>query len=172
MSKPPLNIKYVIRLFSLMLIMLGYAHESYANTGDSIPPNILVSSQNLILDCNLAIEDSLQNWFDRFAGLQAEDDISEVSYQTLISAAEALARLDLNRDISCGSTGSVSVGFYAIDTCANSSDTSFATFEVIDTSGPIFTTLPSDLIIQCTPTRSDSLNTWIQNFGGATIADN
>lgn len=140
-------------------------------TTDSIPPAITRPAIDLTLSCELAIEDSLSAWFNRFASIDATDSESPISLATTITAVEALSRLDADQSIECGTTGSVTVGFYAIDTCNNVSDTSFANFAVIDTLGPLFTTLPSDLTVICNASREDSLNSWISTFGGALIND-
>ena len=154
------------------LMCLGLINGLRANALDTISPIIVQTSQDIAISCDGAIEDTLQNWFDRFAGLVVQDENSDIIYQSEITPSEALARLDLDIDISCGMTGSVSVGFFALDTCMNSSDTSYSIFEIIDTTGPVFAILPSDITIQCTANRSDSLNIWISNFGGAVINDN
>jgi len=160
-------------LLSLLFVCIIYPYTSYATVqSDTISPVITQASLDQIVSCDARIEESLQNWFDDAGGLRAEDETSTVTLQSTISATEALMLLDENQEISCGQTGAVSVGFFAQDSCLNSSDTSFALFEVIDTTGPIFTQFPTDVTIQCDASRTDSLNLWIQNFGGATIEDN
>ena len=162
-----------ISLLSLLLVCLIHPYTSYATVqSDTIPPVIIQASADEIVSCDAGIEESLQNWFDRSGALLAEDESSPITLLSTISATEALMLLDDNRDISCGQTGAVSVGFFAQDSCLNSSDTSFALFTVIDTTGPIFTQLPNDITIQCDASRTDSLNQWIQSFGGASIEDN
>jgi gliding motility-associated-like protein len=173
MSKLIQKIEIPISLLSLLFVCLLSPDTSYATVqSDTIPPVITQASIDQVVSCDTGIEEALQNWFDRSAGIQAEDESSEVTLQSTISATEALRLLDDNREISCGETGAVSVGFFAQDSCLNSSDTSFALFEIIDTTGPIFLQLPADLTIQCDASRTDSLNQWIRSFGGAAIEDN
>ena len=173
MSKLIQKIEPPICLLSLLLVCLMFPYTSYAGVqSDTISPVITQASIDEIVSCDAGIEETLQNWFDRSGGLLAEDETSSITLQSTISAAEALILLDDNQEISCGQTGAVSVGFFAQDSCLNSSDTSFALFEVIDTTGPIFTQLPNDVTIQCDASRTDSLNLWIQSFGGAAIEDN
>ena len=173
MSKLLQKIEPPISLLSLLLVCLIYPYTSYATVqSDTIPPLITQASVDEIVSCDAGIEETLQSWFDRSGDLLAEDESSPVTLQSTISATEALMLLDDNREISCGQTGAVSVGFFAQDSCLNSSDTSFALFTVIDTTGPIFTQLPNDITIQCDASRTDSLNRWIQSFGGASIEDN
>ena len=173
MSKLIQKIEPPICLLSLLLVCLMFPYISYAGVqSDTISPVITQASIDEIVSCDAGIEETLQNWFDRSGGLLAEDETSSITLQSTISAAEALILLDDNQEISCGQTGAVSVGFFAQDSCLNSSDTSFALFEVIDTTGPIFTQLPNDVTIQCDASRTDSLNLWIQSFGGAAIEDN
>ncbi len=160
-----------MRIVMIGLMALYTSVSSTHAATDTISPVILTPAMDLVVSCDLAIEDSLQAWYDRFADLEAMDDSSLVTLMTTLTAPQALEQLDLDRSIQCGTTGMVEVGFYAIDSCANHSDTSFAVFEVIDTSGPVFTVLPSDYSIICQPGRNDSLNNWIATFGGATIND-
>lgn len=159
----------LIVLFTLFHLQ-GTASVDYFSS-DSIPPVITTPSQNFNVNCNLAIEDSLSAWYDRRAGTTAEDESSPVVINSTIPVVEALNRLDLDQSLKCGTTGSVMVGWYAIDTCGNRSDTSFASFSIIDTTGPLFTVQPIDLTVNCNASKRDSLNRWISRFGRARIND-
>ncbi len=97
MSKSNLIVSHIIRLYGLLLGLSTICFASYASTNDTIPPNIITVSQDIMIDCDLAIEDSLQNWFDRFAGLEAEDNLSDVTYNSLITASEALSKTSCGR---------------------------------------------------------------------------
>lgn len=154
----------------LILAVLAMSVRGYAST-DTIAPEIVTPAMDLDVECGNGVLDSLSIWFDRFGGLTARDTMSPVELRSLITASEANDRLDIDIARQCGGTGSVEVGFYAVDTCGNFSDTSFATFSVVDTRGPEFLIGASDLTVSCSAAAEDSLQTWIDMMANAVVDD-
>ncbi|MEM7298768.1 MAG: hypothetical protein AAF391_10940, partial [Bacteroidota bacterium] len=138
---------------------------------DNTPPNIITPPESILIDCNGDIINALSNWYNSFGSLAAEDENGVIKLQATKSLS--LTRQEFNNSnsmINC-SSGIVEVGFFALDTLDNSSDTIFANFEVQDITGPDISIEPSDLSIRCNVGQQDSLTNWLKSFGGALAID-
>jgi len=138
---------------------------------DIIPPVITQNPQDANVDCSTDVLDSLIQWYDSFGGLIATDENGVIKLRA--NRSFALVQQDFNASNSqsnCAS-GTVNVGFFALDTLDNSSDTLFATFSVIDSIPPTITIPAQDISITCNVGRQDSLTNWIKRFGGASAVD-
>ena len=103
---------------------------------DITPPVITQNPINVNLDCSVDIVDSLMAWYDSFGGLMAADENNVVNLQATKSFALTQQDFNSSNTQSNCSTGMVEVGFYALDTLENSSDTVFAVFSAIDSIPP------------------------------------
>jgi len=138
---------------------------------DVVPPVITQIPRDVETDCSIDILDSLKSWFDSYGGLMASDDNGVINLQA--TKTFELTQQDFNAsDIKSGcKNGNVSVGFFALDTLNNSSDTVFASFSATDTIPPSIVDSPVDFSMSCNVGKQDSLRNWIRRFGGARAVD-
>lgn len=128
---------------------------------DTISPVWEVAPQNLVLYCGDAVEDAIQTWLQQSGGGQAVDACSETifSYQY-----DGLSN-------GCNPhTGTATVTFTAEDACGNTS-THSAMVEVRDSTPPVWTQLPTPIVLQCGEDLWGAFLPWLANSGGGTIAD-
>ncbi len=160
----------VLRSLLLLLILpcLGFGSNLSVQT-DTIPPEIITFPEDLTVPCGVPYQQQFDSWLENHAGLAVSDD-GDVNLFTTFSGIiddEVIS----SSDTLCGNTAMVPIGFYAIDDCQNSSDTVFANFIVQDIFQPIITQEAQDKTIQCDEAVVDSLQTWLDNIGGATAND-
>jgi hypothetical protein len=105
-------------------------------------------------------------WLDAAGGAVAVDACSSVTLKanSSVSALPSAA--------SCASPVCVQlpVLFTATDECGLKA-TSLAFYSVVDTSAPVFTRLPTNRTIDCSPAASAALTAWLSSFGGAQATD-
>ena len=138
---------------------------------DTIPPVFTSNPENLSLACTAPLSEELNMWINN--GGNAVADNGEAEVRSLTSAVDALNELLQQFGLNCSTTGSLNVGFIAIDSCNNvSADTLFATFEVHDRISPEIVDPATDRTNTCAIGIRDTLNLWLNTQGGATAEDN
>ena len=128
---------------------------------DTIGPVWEVAPQNLVLYCGDAVEERIQIWLQQSGGGQAVDACSETSFSY---EYDGLSN-------GCNPhTGTATVTFTAEDACGNRS-THSAMVEVRDSTPPVWTQLPTPIVLQCGEDLWGAFLPWLANSGGGTIAD-
>ena len=163
-------------VMSLMLLspsLFGSDHLPIADfTTDTTPPVIVEQAQDMTIECGPGVLDAVVEWYDDRAGARATDNASQVEVLGIIDINEVVDILTNSQSLNCGNTGSVEVGFIAVDSCGNlSADTTFAVFSVADTSPPGVQQNPISTVIQCSATSSEILSSWLDSVGGARLLD-
>ena len=106
---------------------------------DTTAPTITAGALDLTVECDgNGNNEALNEWLANHGGAAATDTCSAVAWSNNFSSLEPL----------CGNTGFATVDFAASDACGNSTITT-ATFTIVDTEGPQFTSLPIDQNSQC-----------------------
>ena len=123
--------------------------------------------------CNDNTLDSLISWYNRAGDAQATDNSGEFFFSATLTQQAVIDSFNFSGNLLCGNTGIVSVGFFALDTCGNSSlDTSYAYFSSIDDVKPKIDIPASSVTdIQCTENVDSILANWINQHGGAQASD-
>ena len=139
---------------------------------DTIRPQLTSQAIDLIVDCGGDFDAELIEWYGIGGGALASDNSGEVTIAATLELPEILDSLTNSIGSFCNSDNLFEVGFYALDTCGNTSiDTSFARFQVLDTQRPQLNTRASSVVLHCDSTAQDSLDNWIKSFGGAEAVD-
>ena len=111
---------------------------SFACPTDSIAPVIVKQAQNENRACGLVEPISaLESWYNFAGAMSATDNLTasgDITYIGEPSLQEAIVLF--NENTICGESRSVTVTFYAVDTCDNRSAPSVATFSLVDDRGP------------------------------------
>ncbi len=140
---------------------------------DMEPPVITVQPQDESLTCET--DDLillLSDWYNNAGGMMATDNSGMVSFSSDVSLSEAIQVFQDSQDTLCGLTKSITLVFIASDPSGNETVSEEATFMTFDNTPPqIFSTAPP-VEANCFPGIQDSLVSWIENFGYATILDN
>ncbi|WP_235298837.1 HYR-like domain-containing protein [Portibacter marinus] len=124
-------------------------------------PIFTTEAQDITVDCDGAgnLVD-LQNWLDSHGGAVATDDCNTFTWN------------DLDAVLTGDCEQSVTVDFIVTDACG-SSNTTTATFTVVDTEDPRVTTPAMDETVECNPaTNEQALQDWLDSHGGAVVDDN
>jgi len=132
---------------------------------DTIPPEIITLPQDLIVACGVPYQQQFDTWIENSGGLAVSDDGEVELFDTFSGILED--EVISSSDTLCGTTASIPIGFYALDDCGNLSDTAYANFVVEDTFQPIIVTAAQEKTILCDEGIIDSLQNWLDNFGGA-----
>lgn len=128
---------------------------------DTMGPVWEVAPQNLVLYCGDAVEERIQTWLQQSGGGQAVDACSETSFSYQYDGLSN----------GCNPhTGTATVTFTAEDACGNTS-THSAMVEVRDSTPPVWTQLPTPIVLQCGEDLWGAFLPWLANSGGGTIAD-
>ena len=163
--------------FHITLMILAFG-PIYANAytpevnQDTIRPIFTTLPSDIDFDCSSADLPTLfADWFQSEAGSIADN--GEASVFPTIPLNQGLDSLDMLINNLCSDRGEVSIEFFALDSCGNQSLESLrASFVLADTEKPEFITPVSNKEIYCTEGMIDSLQAWLDNKGGASIADN
>ncbi len=153
------------------LVMMFCIVNSYANT-DTIPPEIITPAGDLHYECgdNVDLVEELEDWYQNFGGLVAEDSVSNsIIYSAIPDLQTTLDQFSSSSG--CGLTKSVTVSFFASDTCENMTNASVASFGTRDTRSPNIITPAGNSFLGCTENVRDSLRNWIMNNGNAEASD-
>ncbi len=138
---------------------------------DMVSPVITQNPENVNIDCSVDVLDSLMTWYNNSGGLVATDENSVIKLRSVKSFALVQQDFNASNTQSNCASGTVSVGFFALDTLDNSSDTVFAVFSAVDSIPPNINTPAQNITHQCNAGRQDSLTNWIKRFGGAVAQD-
>ena len=128
---------------------------------DDENPTWLNEPSDMIVECDATDDPSnaFANWLSSFTG---SDNCSAID---VVNNSVGLSDL-------CGATGTETVTFTMTDDSGNSVSAD-ATFTIVDTSLPVWSTLPSDLLLECDGTTDigGAIDTWLANLGGGTVSD-
>lgn len=139
---------------------------------DNDVPGLLAAANDVTIECDTAnIMANLTNWVSNGAGAQFTDGCSSVTVNSIPTLAHAKDSLSASQAKSCANTGTVKVKFYGVDVCGNSSDTTQATFTIVDTKKPKFTKQATNKTLECKANLSDSLSAFITLRAGAMATD-
>ncbi|MBK6344766.1 MAG: HYR domain-containing protein [Bacteroidales bacterium] len=121
---------------------------------DTKAPHVEVPASNLTVECDGSGNTAdLNAWLSSNGGAIATDNCGQVSWSNNFTSLSD----------NCGLTGSATVVFTATDECGNVKTTS-ATFTIVDSNAPVFTTVPSDLTVECDGNgNTAALENWLNN---------
>ncbi|NRD22525.1 tandem-95 repeat protein [Winogradskyella litoriviva] len=129
------------------------------NVEDTTPPTIDTSSSNIMIECGVTPEGTLQDWLDNNGGASASDTCGNVTWSN-----------NYNDGVS-DCSASTTVIFTATDDCGNTSTTS-ASYTIQDTTPPVITVSAANQSIECNIDDStQSIQSWLDNNGGASATD-
>jgi len=139
---------------------------------DTILPLLINPASDLVVQCGDDYSTELSKWYGLSGGATASDNSGEVSVEPTIDLPTVLDSLNNSLGSFCNPENIFEVGFYAIDTCGNTSiDTSFARFQISDTQRPNLISRASSVVLACDEFSQDSLDNWVRSFGGASAVD-
>lgn len=125
---------------------------------DNLPPNFTPPAATVSASC--------ENYLDT--------DITGAPFNLADQCDETVNLLfeDVITAGSCANNFTVARRWRIFDDCGNSRFFN-QTVVVTDTTAPVFTTAPTDLVTSCNSNRNQEFifNTWVQDFGGAQFAD-
>jgi len=164
----------IIPTFILLLMMnLSAFGYSGAVENDTIKPRLTNSPIDLIVGCRSDYIAELNDWLTIDGGALATDNSGEVSIETTLDAQTIEDSLANSFGTFCNPDNVFEIGFYALDTCGNTSiDTSFARFQIIDNERPVLENPAQSALVHCDASTQDSLNNWVRSLGGAIATDN
>ncbi|WP_438695865.1 HYR-like domain-containing protein, partial [Winogradskyella ouciana] len=112
---------------------------------DTTPPTIDSSnSEDIIIECGVTPDGTLEAWLDNNAGNTATDTCGTITWSNDYGS---------NTDVDCAN-GAITVTFTATDDCGNASSTT-ATYSIVDTVAPVLT-VPADMTVECTESTEPS----------------
>ncbi len=160
-------ILYVFVLFIFTQIsLLGQSCD-----GDTDPPIIVEVPKDAAVSCGAAnILGMLTTWYTNHANMVAEDGQSDSILYFAIPTLEMTID-QFNGSLFCGNTRSVTVSFYAADTCGNFSDTLQARFYTFDNRGPVIVKQAESRAFACQTGIRDTLKNWINAHGNSIATD-
>jgi gliding motility-associated-like protein len=142
---------------------------------DNTTPNITTPAADLSVQCdNVNTTQALTDWYNNNGGAVAGGGCgTAVSFRTVpASLALVTAALVTSQGTSCGNTGNVQVSFFAKDACGNENPTAtIAKFTILDTKGPVVTTPPNNVTVECAATNTAALSSFITNHASAVVSD-
>ncbi len=133
---------------------------------DTTAPTLVKAAQNKTVECDgNGNKAELDAWLAIHGGATATDTCdANLTWSNDYNNGANFAS-------SCGSTGNVVVTFTATDACGNEVKT-IATFTIVDTTKPIFTTKPQNEVVECDGSGNTSAyNTWLASFGNSVAED-
>ena len=143
---------------------------------DTLSPNITTLPADESYTCETpedTIIQKLHDWYNNHAGMTAEDNCDEVNYWTDKTLQETETEFNQSVNDNCGNTRSVTVNFSAFDQYDNAAqDTFAASFFTFDNKKPVSISGVSPLDIVCNEQADSLLEAWLDNKGGAEVADN
>jgi len=157
------NVTYLISLLLGFLPLLSYGNQ------DTIPPIFTIAPQNLEVSCDSDYESEFDLWFSSQANSEADNGeatvLSEIPLPTALDSLRAAIAQGCD-------LASVPVNFFALDSCGNRSEATLqGLFTVTDFIPPSLSVQAHNLSVICNTTTEDSLNTWLNVYGGAVATD-
>lgn len=139
---------------------------------DTIAPVFSNPPSPLSVSCTEDYLQGIRDWHAAAGNATATDEASPVTIVPTISIAAVEDSLSNNIGSLCNPANNFEVGFFALDSCGNSSiDTLYAQIQITDRDRPILITTAMDQNVACTESIQDILNEWLQNLGGASARD-
>ncbi len=131
---------------------------------DNFGPEITSPAKDETVECDGAGNTAqLQAWLDANGGAMASDICGDFTWNTPV----LMTTID-----NCGNTSEAVYMFAATDDCGNVSANTIASFIIIDTTEPSFTTDPMDMTVECDGLgNTAALQTWLDSNGGAVATD-
>ncbi len=164
------RILYSLSIFFL-LPTISYGMVLHPMSEDSIPPVILQGATSLETSCDDNTEANFAAWYNDSGGMQVMDNSGDFTIGQTVSFLDALDTLSNGSEGFCGNNVFLTIGFFALDNCGNSSDTSYALFNTFDIVKPEIIVPSEDRLAGCGFGIKDTLETWLQSAGGATAVD-
>ncbi|WP_430468327.1 gliding motility-associated C-terminal domain-containing protein [Winogradskyella ouciana] len=140
------NTKTIVRTFTATDACGNTASDTQTITVvDTTPPTIDSSnSEDIIIECGVTPDGTLEAWLDNNAGNTATDTCGTITWSNDYGS---------NTDVDCAN-GAITVTFTATDECGNASSTT-ATYSIVDTVAPVLT-VPADMTVECTESTEPS----------------
>jgi gliding motility-associated-like protein len=154
-----------------LLLLCALISPSFGQ--DVTPPTITRFASDSIIECGIGGNplNTISIWYQQNAGLLATDNSGNVTYAATITLENAISIFNNSSDTLCGNTKRVRVGFYALDASGNKSDTSFASFILQDTQGPMILNTVPNVTTSCSGSLRNSFINWLQGHGGYAASD-
>lgn len=165
--------KRILHSLSIFLIFpaISFGMDFIPVSEDTIPPVILQEATSLETSCDDNTESNFAVWYNDSGGMQAMDNSGNFTVGQTISFLDALDTLNNGSEGFCGNNVFLTIGFFAVDDCGNSSDTTYALFNTFDIVKPEVLVPSSDKQAACGFGIADTLETWLQSSGGAIAED-
>ncbi len=159
-------------LFRSIVILILLVSHFYSYSQDTIPPVLVKPARDTSFECGKVnqLNDKLTQWFNSHASIEFDDDSGSYDIITNITLHEAIAIFDNSIGGNCGNTQSVEVIFSSIDASGNISVPDTARFYTVDTSPPVFNSVPN-VQLACHTFIRDTMITWIKNKAGYVATD-
>ena len=139
---------FYLSTFFVLIAQLLWA-SPYIET-DTIAPFITTPAMGADFPCNDNVESNFTTWFNNDAGTKAVDNSGFYTIETTVSYEDALDSIQMGTSNACGDNASLFIGFYAIDSCGNTSpDTSYALFTTFDIVKPDLLVAAKDEEFSC-----------------------
>ena len=133
---------------------------------DSLPSDLVINCTETDINIQIA------SWLSDLGGTRASSLISSTLVNPTISEDSVLNRVSEFQATGCDDY-QIQVGFSAVDTFSNTSDTVFAIIQVIDDEAPMVSIEAKDSVVVCRENNIETiLENWIRTRGGAMADDN
>ncbi|MFK8007844.1 MAG: gliding motility-associated C-terminal domain-containing protein [Saprospiraceae bacterium] len=132
---------------------------------DTTPPNWTVNPAGLTVECDGTNDPGGQitAWLNSVGSGGAADDNCGGAVTNFVHDYGGLSN-------GCGTTGTTTVTFTAIDACGFTSMRT-ATVTIEDNTAPVFTTVAQNLNVECDANTLTNINAWLAANGNAVAAD-
>lgn len=149
---------------SVVFTVTDSCGQSSSTTGvftvrDRVGPTITTQASPLSTNCEANGSNALNDWLNDNGGARATDACTGVSFTNDFNSLS-------------GDCTQVPVTFTACDNCGNACSTTTATYSIVDTDPPSYTTPPSNLSVQCGTDTQTAYRNWVDSNGNSVVADN
>jgi hypothetical protein len=139
---------------------------------DTTAPMITSPARDTSFNCNPTINviQKLTTWYQNAGGALATDNSGLVSFQGNFTLDQTITIFNNSVDVLCGNRRSVTISFTAMDVAGNTSVPTIATFQTIDTIGPVINVV-GNVNYVCFEGIRDTMIQWIKNKAGYIATD-
>lgn len=140
---------------------------------DALGPVFTSAPQDTVITCSGgALQDIFTEWYVSAGYATGTDDCGMVTFSGTPSFEEAWLQISQGLDTACSGGVFVEVAFAVHDFCGNTgAEILTSSFGVVDTLGPVLTSLPEDMIFLCDGALQEALVAWLDAVGGAEAED-